>query len=143
MATKTYAQIRAQIDQLERQAAAARKKEVDEVVARIKAAIEHYGLTAADLGLGATGARPGRPAGQASKASNGAGRRAKPGPAPAATGTRAKRVAARAGQHGAKRVVPIKYRDNAGNVWSGRGSRPKWLQAELAKGRSIDQFLVN
>jgi DNA-binding protein H-NS len=27
----------------------------------------------------------------------------------------------------AGRTVPPKYRDKAGNVWSGRGMQPKWL----------------
>ena len=60
MATKksgpTLAALNAQIAALQAQADALRKKEVAEVVAKIKDAISHYGLTAADLGL-ATGAR--------------------------------------------------------------------------------------
>jgi DNA-binding protein H-NS len=36
----------------------------------------------------------------------------------------------------------IKYRDEAGNTWSGRGSRPQWLRAALAAGRSIEEFAV-
>jgi hypothetical protein len=60
MATKksgpTLAALNAQIAALQAQADALRKKEVAEVVAKIKDAIAHYGLTAADLGL-ATGAR--------------------------------------------------------------------------------------
>jgi DNA-binding protein H-NS len=43
---------------------------------------------------------------------------------------------------GKARSVAIKYRDAAGNIWSGRGSRPRWLKAALAAGRSIEQFLV-
>ena len=46
----------AQIAALQAQADALRKKEVAEVVAKIKDANVHYGLTAAELGL-ATGAR--------------------------------------------------------------------------------------
>ena len=60
MATKksgpTLAALNAQIAALQTQADALRKKEVAEVIAKIKDAIAHYGLTAADLGL-ATGAR--------------------------------------------------------------------------------------
>ena len=60
MATKksgpTLAALNAQIAALQAQADALRKKEVATVVAKIKDAIAHYGLTAADLGL-ATGAR--------------------------------------------------------------------------------------
>ena len=60
MATKksgpTLAALNAQIAALQAQADALRKKEIAEVVDKIKDAISHYGLTAADLGL-ATGAR--------------------------------------------------------------------------------------
>ena len=55
MATKksgpTLAALNAQIAALQAQADALRKKEVAEVVAKIKDAITHYGLTATDLGL--------------------------------------------------------------------------------------------
>ncbi|MDM0108038.1 H-NS family nucleoid-associated regulatory protein [Variovorax sp. J22R24] len=32
------------------------------------------------------------------------------------------------------------FSDGAGNVWSGRGPRPRWLREALAAGRSIDDF---
>ena len=32
------------------------------------------------------------------------------------------------------------FSDGAGNVWSGRGPRPRWLRDALAAGRSIDDF---
>ena len=55
MATKkcgpTLAALNAQVAALQAQADALRKKEVAEVSAKIKDAIVHYGLTAADLGL--------------------------------------------------------------------------------------------
>ena len=40
--------------------------------------------------------------------------------------------------------VAVKYRDpdNPKNAWSGRGVKPKWLQAYLAQGRSIMEFTV-
>jgi len=38
---------------------------------------------------------------------------------------------------------PAKYSDNKGNSWSGRGSRPRWLQAALKKrGARIEDFLI-
>lgn len=43
----------------------------------------------------------------------------------------------------AKKNVPIRYRDNNGNVWIGRGPRPRWLKAELEQGKSLEDFLVN
>jgi DNA-binding protein H-NS len=39
--------------------------------------------------------------------------------------------------------VAVKYRDPAsGNAWSGRGLKPKWLQAALAQGRKLSDFAV-
>jgi DNA-binding protein H-NS len=39
--------------------------------------------------------------------------------------------------------VAAKYRNTAtGDTWSGRGLQPKWLKAELAAGRSLDDFAV-
>ena len=49
---QTYKQIQKQIEQLQRQAEVLRNSEVKGVVDRIKVAIAHYGLTAAQLGLG-------------------------------------------------------------------------------------------
>lgn len=38
----------------------------------------------------------------------------------------------------AKRVV--KYRDEHGNTWAGVGQRPRWLQARLQAGATLEQF---
>ncbi len=39
--------------------------------------------------------------------------------------------------------VPPKYRDPAtGATWSGRGLKPKWLEAALAEGRSLSDFAL-
>jgi DNA-binding protein H-NS len=38
--------------------------------------------------------------------------------------------------------VAAKYRDAAGNTWSGRGLKPKWLTAALAKGGKLSDFAV-
>jgi DNA-binding protein H-NS len=54
---KTLAQIRKQIDTLTRQAELIQKRELAGVIARIREAIEHYGLTAADLGFGQRSAK--------------------------------------------------------------------------------------
>jgi len=42
------------------------------------------------------------------------------------------------------RKVPPKYRNpaNRSETWSGRGARPRWLQAQLKKGRKIEQFAI-
>jgi len=39
--------------------------------------------------------------------------------------------------------VPPKYRDPAtGATWSGRGLKPRWLEAALAAGRSLSGFAL-
>ena len=125
MATKkngpTFASLSAQIAALQAQADALRKKEVAEVIAKIKDAIAHYGLTVDDLGLGkvvlagdktlaAVGEKPGR------KLSKKAG---------------AKRSAR-----------PAKFKDDNGNTWSGMGKRPGWFKAALASGKTPEQLLA-
>ena len=57
-------------------------------------------------------------------------------PAKAAKGAKAKVAKVR-------KPVAAKYRNAvSGETWSGRGRVPKWLAAELAKGRKRDEFLV-
>lgn len=36
----------------------------------------------------------------------------------------------------------VRYRDQNGNTWSGRGPRPQWLKEALDAGRSINEFRV-
>lgn len=36
----------------------------------------------------------------------------------------------------------VRYRDAAGNTWTGRGKRPGWLSAALASGKTLDAFLT-
>lgn len=38
--------------------------------------------------------------------------------------------------------APIRYRDNNGNEWIGRGPRPGWLKAELEQGKKLEDFVV-
>lgn len=42
----------------------------------------------------------------------------------------------------ATKKVQAKYRDGAGNSWSGRGLQPRWLKAALAAGKKIGDFAV-
>ena len=41
--------------------------------------------------------------------------------------------------------ISPKYRnpDNPSEIWSGRGREPKWMQREMASGKSRDDFLIN
>ena len=66
---KTYVAIKAEIAKLEKQAEAARKAEVSDVIGRIKQAIAAYGLTADDLGLGRGGAARTRQLGESAPTS--------------------------------------------------------------------------
>lgn len=43
----------------------------------------------------------------------------------------------------AGRKVAAKYRNAAtGDTWTGRGLKPKWLQSELAQGKTLQDFAV-
>lgn len=120
--TRTFQQLQAEIAALTVEAHAVREKEIRDVVGRIKQAISFYGLTAADLGL--------------SGASRGAPKAADKAPTAPASG----RAAGRPGSAGSK--VAVKYRDKAGNTWTGRGSQPRWLKAAVAGGAKLDDFKV-
>lgn len=112
MPKSTYQQIQKQIDDLKRQAETLRLAEVQSVIAKIKEAITVYGLTAADLGFA-----PGRPGPK------------RPVQAP-------KRRATSSGKSA------VRYRDDQGNTWVGRGKRPGWLRGALESGRQLSDFLV-
>lgn len=58
-----------------------------------------------------------------------------------APGTRGEAAAGNAARKTSRKVA-VKYRDGAGNEWSGRGRRPAWFIAALAAGRSIDELEV-
>lgn len=108
---KTLAQIEKQIAALKREADEIRNKEVAGVVSRIREAIEHYGLTPAEL-----------------FSQKAAGRKAEPG-----VGKAAKRVA---GNTVAKTPSPPKYRDGAGRTWTGNGKSPGWFKDAIAAGKT-------
>jgi DNA-binding protein H-NS len=43
----------------------------------------------------------------------------------------------------ARRPAPIKYRDtNSDQTWTGRGLKPKWLQAAMAAGKKLESFEI-
>lgn len=41
-----------------------------------------------------------------------------------------------------KGKVAPKYRNEAGNTWSGRGLKPRWLTVALAAGATLEQFAI-
>lgn len=53
-----------------------------------------------------------------------------------------KKAADKAMVKATKKPVAAKYKDEAGNSWTGRGSQPKWLKDAVAAGKTVDQFLV-
>lgn len=121
----TYIELKAQIDKLQAKADALKDKEKASVIARIKEAIEAFGLTADDLGLAGGKGKRGRQPGAAKKTTAGkVGKRA-----------RAAKVAKPAKTNGAP-----KFADSNGNSWSGRGPRPAWLRTALEAGATLDSF---
>ena len=115
--TKTYAQLTHEIEALKTQAEAVLQKEKLGVAARIREAIAIYGLTAEELGFGNTTLR--------------AKSRAVAFDTKAATRTDTTLASG-----------TVKYRDDAGNAWGGRGPRPRWLKTALSSGRTLDSFAV-
>jgi DNA-binding protein H-NS len=110
--TKTYEQLTKQIETLSREAEKIKRKEREGVIARMKDAIVIYDITASDLGL--TG--PGRKAGAKAIGKGKAGK--------------------------SKSARAVRFRDEAGNVWVGRGPRPQWLRTALAAGKQLEDFAV-
>ena len=119
---KSLEVIQKRIAKLQAEADAIKAKEVVGVIARIREAVAHYGLTAEHIfGLNGTEAARGKPA---NTSGSGAVGRKTAGMSSPIKGTKA----------------PIKYRDSNGNSWSGRGSQPRWLRSAIASGRKIEEF---
>lgn len=47
-----------------------------------------------------------------------------------------------ASANGATKTKKSKYGDGTGNVWSGRGPRPRWLREALEQGKQLADFLI-
>lgn len=119
----TYSDIIAQIDELTKQAERQRKEEYSSVIKAIKKQIIEYGLTAEELGFGSGGAKRGRKPGKALT---------KPGRKPGGSGKH---------PSAGSKVAP-RYKDEAGNTWTGRGRQPKWVVSALSSGRSLESLLI-
>jgi DNA-binding protein H-NS len=115
---KSYTQIVKQIEALKTEAEKLRRQEMAGVVERIREAINFYNLTAADLGLSL-----GTKAAATPKAAAKPGRR-------------------KAKAKGSAAPAVMKYRDEQGRGWVGRGKRPQWLRDALAAGKSLQDFAV-
>jgi DNA-binding protein H-NS len=116
---KTYAQVVKQIEALKQEADKLRRQEIEGVVSRIRDAIQHYNLTAEDLGL-------------APKAARGPKAAAKP-----AAKTRRKSAKGKS-----RTTRAPKFRDELGRTWGGIGKRPQWLRDALAAGKTLQDFAV-
>ena len=115
---KSLTQVTAQIEKLQKEADAIKAKELDGVIARIKEAIAHYGLTAADLGL----------------------RKSRVTKAGAASKTAAKKGKARKAR---KNAGVIRFRSEDGqHTWTGRGRAPKWFKAALEAGATRESLAI-
>jgi DNA-binding protein H-NS len=118
----SYAEMIAKIEELKKQAEKTRKEEFSSIVKAMKKEIADYGITAEDLGLSTRGTtKRGRKGAAATKKSG-----SKPRAKRASTGSK---------------VAP-KYRDDAGNTWTGRGKQPKWVVAAIDSGRTLESMLI-
>jgi DNA-binding protein H-NS len=116
---RSVAQITKEIEALQKQADALLAFERPGALSAAKEAVALYGLTAAELGFAD---RPGHEPSSSGK------------PTASPIQLRTSNTA------GAK--APVKYRDSAGNQWTGRGMKPRWLSAAIAAGRTLESFAV-
>jgi DNA-binding protein H-NS len=163
---QTYAQIQKKIAALQKEADALRQREVAGVVSRIKVAIEHYGLTAEQLGLGGTKATAkvaskangttGKAAAGVAKFSDGNGNIwSGMGPRPQwlrtaleagksleefRTAGAAAAAPKKSGKPVKRRPTRVLYRDGSGNAWTGRGPQPRWLKEAVASGKTLEEM---
>ena len=117
----TLAALTAQIVALQAQADALRKAEVAEVIAKMKTAIAHYGLTAADLGFGKAARQLDKPRKAVGGKPAGKGRKSAAAKPPA---------------------TAVKFEDGQGHTWGGIGKRPDWFKAALAAGKTPEDLLA-
>jgi DNA-binding protein H-NS len=111
--------LKARIALLQKQLAAAESHKAP-AIKKVKALMKKLGVTVHDLsGNDKTSVTEGRRRGRPPKAS------AQKNPKPTAT-----------------RKVAIKYRDEKGNTWTGRGKTPRWLVEAEKIGRGRDTFKI-
>ncbi len=127
---KSYSQLLKEREELEAAIEAARRRESEGVIKRIREAIQVYGLSAADLGYNSDGTFTPSPTPKPRT------RAAKP----AVKKPRTKKANRESPIKGVKK--PIKYSDGNGNNWAGGGSMPVWLREKLNQGHSLEEFLV-
>ena len=107
--------LKARIAQLQKQLAAAEISKVP-AIKKVKALMKKLGVTLDDLSDAKV-----------------AGRRGRPPKDSAAVTTKPKK---------SRGKVAIKYRDDKGNTWTGRGKTPRWIVEAEKAGKSRDAFKV-
>lgn len=111
---KTLLQIKQQIESLEKEAKRIEEKEVAGVIARIKKAIDFYGLTQQDL-FEAKAKKMGR----------------------------SKGIAGAAAKKATKKKAAAKFRDPASDkTWTGHGKRPRWFLQAIESGKAAAELAV-
>jgi DNA-binding protein H-NS len=111
--TKTYAQLLREIASLQATAQRQLAIESKSAVSKINELIAKFNLTAGDLQFASV---VGAPASR-SKGTN---------------SVKPKEAAGKSSSYG----------DGQGNVWGGRGPRPRWLRSALESGRTLESFLI-
>lgn len=114
--------LKIKIAALQKQLEAAEKNKAP-AIKKVMALMKKLGITIADL----QGASAGAPSGK--------GRRGRPPGSGKKTKSKGKTKLA------GKRVA-IKYRDDKGNTWTGRGKTPRWVVDAEKAGKSREQFKV-
>jgi DNA-binding protein H-NS len=127
-----------QLASLQQKVDAAKAKEAIGVIERIQQAIEFYGLTSDDL-FGST-PKMGRPS-KADGVKPKVGRPLKVDSAKPKMG-RPPKVAGAKTPAAKKAPLPPKYKDEAGNSWSGHGKRPNWFKVAIENGKTAEDLLV-
>jgi DNA-binding protein H-NS len=54
----------------------------------------------------------------------------------------AKRAARKSTKAGSKVAPKYRHPDNHSQTWAARGKQPRWLAAEIAKGRKLEEFAI-
>lgn len=116
-----YLELQKQIAALQEKAALVREKERREAIAQINALVQTFDIQASEL--------------QFSQAGRGAGSKGRGPTAGALAGARKRHPSAGT-------TLPVKYRDDQGHTWTGRGVLPRWLREAIAAGRTLESFAV-
>lgn len=115
------AALKARIDKLQKQLAVAEASRLP-AIKKVRALMAKLGITLADLAEDKTSGRRGRPVRAGNTKDTGFESAVKP--------------------RKARSKVAIKYRDEKGNTWTGRGKTPRWLIDAEKSGKTRDAFKI-